>query len=344
VDSLVSVIVPAYNAADSLPATLDSVISQTYRRTEVLVVDDGSSDATAEIACSYARRDARVRLLQQSNAGVAAARNLALRQSTGEFVAPIDADDIWYPEKLAKQVDRLNSSGPEVGVVYCGSVYIDAHDQLTGHWCSYGVEGRVLEALLYRNFVGNASTPLIRRSHLEQVDLYDVELRAQNAQGLEDWDLYLRLAEVCEFRVVPELLVGYRQSDQNMSADLASMERSYRLVMQAARDRHPELPKRLFRWSAGDFYLYFVRVSLDYRADWRAASYWLVRALTRDRTLPLQARLYGQLLKSLRRRMTGGRWEQHLTHDDLDLRRKRTERFSFDPYNRRVRRIQRSLR
>jgi len=95
---LVSVIVPAYNAEAFIAQTLDSIISQTYQNIEILVVDDGSQDRTPEIVESFAQRDQRITLLRQANAGVAAARNLAIEKSNGEYIAPIDADDIWYPQ------------------------------------------------------------------------------------------------------------------------------------------------------------------------------------------------------------------------------------------------------
>lgn len=104
---LVSVIIPAYNAEFFIEKTLNSVLSQTYKNIEVLVVDDGSQDRTAEIITSIAKIDSRVFLLQQSNAGVAAARNLAINKCRGEYIAPIDADDIWYPQNLEKQVQCM---------------------------------------------------------------------------------------------------------------------------------------------------------------------------------------------------------------------------------------------
>lgn len=104
---LVSVIIPAYNAESFIEETLKSVLAQTYPAIEVLVIDDGSQDRTPEIVAGMAERDPRVVLVKQSNAGVAAARNLGIDQSKGEFIAPIDADDIWYPENLEKQVQCM---------------------------------------------------------------------------------------------------------------------------------------------------------------------------------------------------------------------------------------------
>lgn len=102
---LVSVIIPAYNADNFIAQTLESVLSQTYQNIEILVVDDGSTDTTPEIVKDFATKDSRVNLLQQSNAGVAVARNLAYLHSKGEYIAPIDADDIWYPQNLENKLN-----------------------------------------------------------------------------------------------------------------------------------------------------------------------------------------------------------------------------------------------
>ena len=93
----VSVIIPAYNAADTLAETLASVVAQTWPNVEVLVVDDGSTDATADIVEMIAEQHHQVRLIRQTNAGVAAARNAGLREARGDLVAPLDADDLWHP-------------------------------------------------------------------------------------------------------------------------------------------------------------------------------------------------------------------------------------------------------
>ena len=125
---LISVIVPAYNAEIFIRRTLDSILAQTYTNIEILVVDDGSQDRTAEIVESFVEKDSRVTLLKQKNAGVATARNLAIEKSRGEYIAPIDADDIWYPQKLEKQVQCMLEADQSIGLVYAWSVRIDEDD------------------------------------------------------------------------------------------------------------------------------------------------------------------------------------------------------------------------
>ena len=122
---LVSVIIPAFNAAAHIRQTLNSVLAQTYQAIEVIVVDDGSSDATSAIVEEFVKRDARVQLVRQSNAGVGAARNTAIRMARGKYIAPLDADDFWFPEKLEKQVACMEQCGDETGLVYCWSTLVD---------------------------------------------------------------------------------------------------------------------------------------------------------------------------------------------------------------------------
>ncbi len=263
---LVSVIVPAYNAETFVERTLNSILTQTYTNIEVLVVDDGSQDRTAEIVESFVEKDSRVILLKQKNSGVAAARNLAIRKSKGEYIAPIDADDIWYPQKLEKQVQCILEADQSVGLVYAWSVTIAEDDVIIGGDIESSrdfksVEGTVYPALVYANFIGNASVPLIRRSCFEKVGGYNCQLKAHNAQGCEDWDICLRIAEHYKFRVVQEFLIGYRQVEGSMSRNYKSMEKSYNLIMVDFRRRHPEIPTYIYNLSTSNFCFYLSAAS-----------------------------------------------------------------------------------
>jgi glycosyltransferase involved in cell wall biosynthesis len=256
---LVSAIIPAYNAAGTIGKTLESVLLQTYQNLEVVVVDDGSTDGTASIVEKFAERDQRVILIQQSNAGVAAARNRALQAAHGEFVAPIDADDIWYPRKIEKQVKRILSAGADVGLVYAWSAHIDEEGGLTGGFNAGNREGSVLIDLVYRDLIGNGSVPLIRRACLDAIGGYNSSLRDRDAQGCEDWDIALRIAERYKFLVVPEILVGYRQVFGGMSSLGLTMEKSYNLTAEYIKRNHPEIPEIVYQWSKADFLYYLAQ-------------------------------------------------------------------------------------
>ncbi|HEY9623209.1 MAG TPA: glycosyltransferase family A protein [Crinalium sp.] len=278
---LVSVIIPAYNAETFIEKTLRSVLNQTYRQIEVLVVDDGSSDRTPELVKAIAQQDDRVILLTQPNSGVAAARNLAIQKAKGEFIAPIDADDVWYPENLERQVRCFLESKKSVGVVYSWSLDIDEADLPTDGYHTATVEGDVFSTLLCHNFIGNASATMVRRSCLDAVGGYNAYFRELNAQGCEDWDLYLRLAEKYHFRVVPKFLVGYRKISGSMSRDYGKMADSHNLMLTLAQERRPDIPSTLFKLSRSSFYLYLAYQSRQHQC-YRGVLYWLLQMLRAD--------------------------------------------------------------
>ncbi|MEG4203715.1 glycosyltransferase family A protein [Microcoleus sp. Pol7_A1] len=296
---LVSVIIPAYNAEPFIEETLKSVLAQTYPAIEVLVVDDGSQDRTPEIVEKIGKKDSRVQLLKQQNSGVAVARNLGIEKSKGEFIAPIDADDIWYPENIEKQVQCMLEGGEEVGVVYSWTVDLDEKGLLTGGFRSFRIEGDVYATLICHNFIGNASASMIRRSCLEKVGVYDKTLKERNAQGCEDWDLYLRIAELYQFRAVPEFSIGYRRMYNTMSTNYTTMANSQSLMLQAAKQRHPEIPDFLHRLSTSNFLLYLANQSSRNGRD-RTALFWLFQALKTECISPLfRSGFYIVLGKSL---------------------------------------------
>ncbi len=295
---LVSVIIPAYNAEAFIEATLASVLAQTYTNIEVLAVDDGSRDRTAEIVQAFAEQDSRISLLRSSNQGVAAARNLAIENSSGEYIAPLDADDIWYPQNLEKQVDCFSLAGPDVGLVYAWSTRIDENGQLTGGYNASDVEGEACLSLVYSNFIGHASAPLIRRSCFEHVGGYDSKYREYDAEGSEDHDLYIRIAEHYRFGIVREFLIGYRQIKGSMSCNTVAMAKAHALLMTDVRGRHPELPERVYRWAKSASCEYLARKCNQCGDRWGTLR-WLSKAVTLDPVLLLYRRLYVLVFKDL---------------------------------------------
>jgi glycosyltransferase involved in cell wall biosynthesis len=236
---LVTVVIPAYNAAATIGETIRSVQAQTHARLEILIVDDGSIDATAEIVQSHMASDARIRLLRQANGGVASARNLGWKQAAAELIAFVDSDDLWSADKIEKQLAVLRKGCDSVALVYTWFAVLDmAGFVVRNHYSA--AAGEVLEELLEKNFIGNASSVLIRKAALCAVGGYDPGLRAQRGEGCEDLLLYLRLAERYEFAVVPECLTGYRLTPGSMSSNLMQMLRSSRLVAAEMCSRHPQ--------------------------------------------------------------------------------------------------------
>jgi glycosyltransferase involved in cell wall biosynthesis len=276
---LVSVVIPAFNVERFIGETLDAVLQQTYDNFEVIVVDDGSTDRTAELVREYSQRDPRIRLYLQSNLGPSEARNTAIAKSRGQFIAPLDADDIWYPEKLQKQVDCMLRFGPNTGVVYSWTAYLDEQGSLTGGFSARTDEGRVFLRLLCSNFIATGSVPLIRRSCFAEVGGYRPEF-----VGLEDKELYLRIAEKHEFRVVPEFLVGYRQVRGSTSHAYARIEECHKRLTNEIRRRHPEIPATVYRWWDAVGYTFIATRSLRSRQFGSTIRY-LMMAIFKDPTV-----------------------------------------------------------
>ena len=240
-----TVIVPAYNAEPTIDATLASVRAQTHGELEILVVDDGSTDGTAAKVRRHAAADPRVRLITQDNAGVAAARNRGIAKATGKLIAPIDADDLWHPEKIARQVEEMRRN-PELGLVCTAYSIIDEH----GH-VAFVVSGTLphstrFEDLCRRNFIGNGSSALMKRSVILSCGGYDPGLRDQGAQGCEDLKLYLQIARRHEIAMIRMPLTSYREVAGNMSSQTNRMLRSFDLVAEPFCVEQPEL-RKLFR-------------------------------------------------------------------------------------------------
>ena len=247
---LVSVVIPVYNGARFIGRTLASVQAQTYAPLEIVVIDDGSSDDTAILVEAEAVRDSRIRLFRGENLGVAAARNRGISEARAQLIAPLDADDLWHPQKLAREVGLMQASRSSLGVVYCWSIHIDENDfvipSLESIETKQTPEGRVTDELVRCNFVGNSSSVLIKRACIEAVGGYDVSLKPA---GAADWKMYLALSEICEFGLVPQYLVGYRQSRQNMSSDVNAMAQSIDLVTKWAIEKWPALPQQTWNSS-----------------------------------------------------------------------------------------------
>jgi len=238
---LVSVVVPVYNAARTLDEALRSVRAQTWSALDIIVVDDGSTDDSAAIASLHADADRRVRILSQRNRGVAAARNSGIAAAAGEFVAMLDADDLWHPSKIQRQMEVMAEGGDDVGLSYTGYAVLDEFGRIQGPPVLGAPHGMVLKELCRENFIGNGSSVLFRKAALVSAGGYDPGLREANAQGCEDLQLYLRIAERYSFAMVPESLTGYRLSSTTMTCDALQMFRSISVVLTRTVERHPEL-------------------------------------------------------------------------------------------------------
>ncbi|KOP27853.1 glycosyl transferase family A [Hapalosiphon sp. MRB220] len=220
----VSVVIPAYNAMTYLPETLESVLQQTFTDFEILIINDGSSDNIVEWTHQIA--DPRVRLISQPNQGVSVARNTGITHAQGEYIAFLDADDLWQPTKLEKQVHYLEDN-PEVGLVYTWTAFVDQWGKHTGIVLAFHAEGNVWEQIVVRDMISNGSTPMVRRSCFETVGVFDPSFRYA-----PDRDMWTRIAARYSFGVVKEPLILYRQLPNSFSRNHEKMIQELRQVIE----------------------------------------------------------------------------------------------------------------
>jgi len=188
-------------------------------------------DDTLQIAQACQQKDSRIKVITKQNGGVASARNAGIAASSGEMVAFVDADDLWHPTKIAKQMALLTASGADTALVYVPFRRIDMQGRVLSSSRNHRVEGWVINRHFYVNIIGNGSSILARKHVLESWEGYSSVLQQQGAQGCEDMLLQLRIALRYRFATVPEYLVGYRQSPGNMSSNEERMLRSSLLAL-----------------------------------------------------------------------------------------------------------------
>lgn len=226
----VSVVIPAYNSMAYLPDTLDSVLKQTFTNFEVLIINDGSSDNIVEWASKII--DPRVKLISQANQGASVARNTGIINAQGEYVAFLDADDLWEPTKLEKQVNCLDENS-QVGLVHTWMLLIDRENKPTGRVMKSTVEGNALHRIIERNSIA-CSSAMVRRSCFEDLGLFDISLHFA-----EDWDMWIRIASGYQFTVIKESLIRYRQHPNGKSKKYFSRLEDFRNIIEKAFESIP---------------------------------------------------------------------------------------------------------
>jgi glycosyltransferase involved in cell wall biosynthesis len=215
---LVSVIIATYNRARWLPGTIESVLAQTFRDFELIVVDDGSTDNTTAVLQPF---DGRLRYTHQVNAERGAARNTGMRIASGEFVAFLDSDDLWTPTKLEAEVASLRAD-PSLGLVYSDALLIDELGTVTGSLPRYRFRGDVLADVVRQNFVP-LSAHLLRRDAFERAGGFSED---RTMSGSEDWEAWTRLAAICPFSFTGNVGLHYRVHAQGSVASPKAIERS----------------------------------------------------------------------------------------------------------------------
>jgi len=234
-EPLVSVVMPAYNVAWCIRRAVDSVLAQDYLARELIVVNDGSTDDTRGVLEAYG---ARITLINQENRGMSAARNVAIRSANGTYIAFLDADDRWLPEKLSRQVDLLQSH-PEIGFCSTAARVENDEGKLLNLWRCHHGSTRMLTTLFAEGaaVAGGCSAVMVRKHLVDRIGLFDESLR-----GFEDPDLWTRLAAVSGYQCIDETLAVILRREKSVSRNLDAMRDS---TLRSMRKNRELLPPKL---------------------------------------------------------------------------------------------------
>lgn len=243
---LISVIIPAYNASQTIRETIETVFKQSFSDFELIVINDGSQDKTLDVLASI--RDPRLKVFSYTNAGVSASRNRGLSHARGEFIAFLDADDLWTQDKLEAQLAALQEN-PQAAVAYSWTNIIDETGQFLRSGVHNSISGDVYEELLLNNFLQSGSNPMIRRQALCEVGGFDESLAYS-----EDREMWLRLAVRYNFIAVPSVQILYRRSASSASANFSKMEAGCLQVIERAFAQAPKSLQHLRKRSIANFY------------------------------------------------------------------------------------------
>lgn len=290
-DPLVSVVIPAYNQAQFLRQAIDSVLAQTYRQFEIIVVDDGSTDETSSVATAYGDR---VRYIHQENLGLAGARNTGIQNARSQLICLLDADDQWLPQYLEKMVDLfLEDRG--AAVYYCCAQAIDGDGKILPQvfGCQAKQSGELLDILLRANFL-IPSTVMMNYDSISPDDYFDVNFRR-----IQDRELWIRLLKQGHyFKGSSEILVNYRIHGESLSVDAqGGRQAAMALVVKhfGIDDQKPWLWTSQKRRAYGGVYRYHVLNYVQRQNDWQNGALYLRKALEIDPTLAVDLEMFYEL-------------------------------------------------
>ena len=242
----VSIIIPLYNVEKFVRFALESATSQTYPNIEILVVDDESSDGGVDICRQFG--DPRIRIFQQENRGLAGARNTGIRNAKGEYIAFLDADDLWEPDKLEKHIRHLERA-PDVGVSFSYSRFIDQQNNPIGIFQFSKIKDITPLDVLCRSPIGNGSAGVFRREVFEDIafsvmhgDTLVEEYFDEKFRDSEDVECWMRIAVQTPWKMegIPEALTLYRVNPKGMSANLYKKMTSWEDVLNKVASYAPE--------------------------------------------------------------------------------------------------------
>lgn len=252
VPPLVSVIIPCYNVRSFIEDAVDSALDQDYRQLEVIVVDDGSTDDSAEVLKRLQRRrnDHRLRFVFQKNRGLSGARNTGLRHANGDLIAFLDGDDLWTRDKIARHVG-LMVSDERIGLSFSDSAYINENGSPTGWVLTKRMLEPTLHDMVRRNHCGNGSSVVARRQCFDLAGFFNEDLKS-----CEDYEMWCRILWASSYKAVciPRPLTFYRLRHGSLSFNAARFVEQADRAIHALQELMPFVPSRVFRMGHAEHY------------------------------------------------------------------------------------------
>ncbi|GGZ99774.1 glycosyl transferase [Arenicella chitinivorans] len=287
---VVTVVMPVYNVRDYIRTAVESVLAQTYDDLELIVVDDESPDDSIACIQNLIDADPRIQLVHQENRGLAGARNTGIRQARGEFIAFLDSDDYWHPDKLRHHVTFMQAH-PEVGVSFSASMFVNEQGQSLEKMQTPAIKsGYTPRDVFCRNPIGNGSAPVIRNGVLQQLAFRGKDKHGRQTEywqyfneslkQSEDIDCWTRLAllTATEFSLIDKPLTYYRLNNAGLSADVASQYQTWLKFIDGLAELAPEFVKR-HTPAAKAFQCRYIARRCISQAQGRQALSWFVKAL-----------------------------------------------------------------
>lgn len=257
----VSVIIPTHYRPDRLDLAIKSVLDQTYKELEIIIISDGIDNETANVVHRYQEIDARIMFYEYNpSRGGNYARNLGIKNSNGKYIAFLDDDDIWKEHKIERQIELLQCNS-RVGLVNCGinNVFPEKKLQYTS---KMSVDGNISKTILFGNSIGSTSAVMVRREALETCGVFDEKLTAR-----QDYDLWLRICQKYEVKTVGSIELDYYNYEQKgnhnqISYNLEKLEKSYELIFDKYKDLYTTLSKNEVKLLYSNRYLALAQVAL----------------------------------------------------------------------------------
>lgn len=289
----ISVIIPVYNAENTIKDTIESVLKQTFNNFELIIINANSTDATLSIISQI--KDERIKIFSYPKANVAVNRNRGFKHGNSEYFTFLDADDLWTTDKLAEQYKALQEN-PQAGVAYSWTNCIDENGKFLRKAAHANFNGDVYSHFLLDDFIGSGSNVMIRRDLLIEINGFDEELT--NAQ---DTDMWLKLSAITNFICVPKAQILYRIQQNSMSSNVLGLEKSNLEVIQRAFAREKGKHYQHLKPKAiGNLYKYLCYKALEAvpgKQQSRVAARLLFTAIKTDISLLIKPIIYKAFLK-----------------------------------------------